>query len=468
MSGLDALNIAKDSLLAHQTAINIIGTNIANTNTPGYSRQRAAFSTLVQSVEIAGIQRIYDQFLGVQINEQANALGDSEAKKDALGRIEMTFNETGGGGINELMNKFWGAWENLSANPSGQAERQTLVSVSQSLASMFRSYSDDLHSAQDDANTRIPVLVNQINDYASDIADINARILQAGTENTDEPGLNSLRDKRANLLSELAEIVDFHSVKDEKDSISVFLSNGLPLVEGEQTWELDVVTETHPSDPSFYDVVFKDAADKVINTSIKKGKLAVFLEVRDTTAVRYRDRLDDLAATLVEKVNDQHKLGYDMNQNLGEDFFVFDSDPPADPPWDPPVSEAGYMRVSSLILSDINKIAASETVNGDGGNAVNMNAIKDALTMDDDKSTFSSYYSSLVAQIGQDVAYVNRNFDHQTNLMSQLTNRKEGISGVSIDEEMMNLIRYQTGYNASARLFGAAQELVDTLMALVK
>lgn len=460
MSGLDALNIAKDSLLAHQTAINLTGTNIANVNTAGYSRQRAAFSTLLQSVEIAGIQRIYDQFLGVQINEQANDLGDSEAKKDALGKIEMTFNETDGGGINELMNKFWGAWENLSANPSGQAERQTLVSVSQSLASIFRSYSDNLRSAQDDANTRIPVLVNRVNDYASDIADINAGILQAGPEDTDEPGLNSLRDKREKLLSGLAEIVDFHSVKDSKDSISVFLSNGLPLIEGDQTWELDVVTENHASDPSFYDIVFKDAADKVINTSITKGKLAAFLEVRDTTAKGYMDSLDTLAATLVEKVNAQHKLGYDMNQNPGEDFFVFNIEPEA--------KEAGYMEVNADIIADINKIAASETVNGDGGNAVSMNIIKDALTMDDGKSTFSSYYSSLVAQVGQDVAYVNRSFDHHTNLMSQLTNRKESISGVSIDEEMMNLIRYQTGYNASARLFGTAQELVDTLMSLVK
>ncbi|RZB34944.1 MAG: flagellar hook-associated protein 1 FlgK [Desulfobacteraceae bacterium Eth-SRB1] len=460
MSGIDALNIAKDSLLSHQTAINLTGTNIANANTPGYSRQRAAFSTLIQSVEIAGIERIYDQFLGVQINEQANDLGDSEARKDALGRIEMTFNETDGGGINELLNKFWGAWENLSTNPSGQAERQALVSVSESLTSMFRSYSNELRSAQDDANTRIPALVNQVNGYASDIADINARILQAGTEDTDEPGLNSLRDKRAKLLSGLAEIVDFHYVKDSKDSISVFLSNGMPMVEGGQTWELGVKTETQTS---FHNVVFKDDPDKkVINSSITKGKLAAFLEVRDVTIggeEGYMASLDALAAALVKEVNAQHKKGYDMSQNLGEDFFIFDIDPE--------VKEAGYMKVSADIIADINKIAASETVNGDGGNAVSMNAIKNELTMND-TSTFSSYYSALVAQVGQDVAYVNRSFDHHTNLMSQLTNRREGISGVSIDEEMMNLIRYQTGYNASARLFGAAQELADTLLNLVK
>jgi len=457
MSGIDALNIAKDSLLAHQTAINLTGTNIANANTAGYSRQRAVFSTLVPSVEISGIERIYDQFLGVQINEQANDLGDSEARKDALERIEMIFDETDGGGVNELLSEFWNAWEDLSLSPSGQAERQALVSVSESLSSAFRSYSDQLSSAQDDANAEIPLLVDQVNDYASQIADINARILQAGTENTDEPGLNSLKDERATLLSGLAEIVDFNSITDSDDSVSVFLSNGMPLVEGGETWELDVVSENHASNPSFYDVVFKDNPDVVINSSITKGKLAASLEIRDTAIEGYMGSLDELATTLVEKVNAQHRQGYDMDQNLGEDFFVFDTG----------TEEAGYMQVNADIIADINKIAASETVNGDGENAVTMNTIKDELTMSEGNSTISSYYSSLVARIGQDVADASDSVDHHTNLMTQLTNKKESISGVSIDEEMMNLIRYQTGYNASARLFTAAEELANTLMDMV-
>lgn len=460
---VDILNIARGGLLSHQAAINLTGTNIANVNTPGYTRQRPVFSTSSnQSVEIANIERIYDRFLGAQINEQMYNLGYSEAKKDELGRIEMIFNEAGGGGISELLSKFWSAWEDLSANPSGQAERQALVSVSQSLTSMFRSYSGELLSVQDDANTRIRDLTHQVNGYLSDIADINSKIVRT---KSDDIGLNTLKDKRAELLSGLAEIIDFHYFEDSDGSINAFLSNGMPLVEGNKTWELDVVpVDPAASNPSFYDIVFKDDPDEEpINSVITNGKLAAFLEVRDTTIggeEGYMDSLDDLAAALVSEVNDQHKLGYDMSQNLGGDFFVFDIDPE--------VEEARYMKVSDLIIADINKIAASETVNGDGGNAVSMNSIKDELTMNDDTSTFSSYYSSLVAQVGQDVADANRNFDHHTNLMSHLTNRREEISGVSIDEEMMNLLKYQAGYNASARLFVAAQELADTLMNLMR
>ncbi|MBW2599634.1 MAG: flagellar hook-associated protein FlgK, partial [Deltaproteobacteria bacterium] len=449
-----ALNIAKDALLSHQTAINLTGTNIANVNTPGYTRQRPVFSTLGQGVEIAKIERIYDRFLGTLIKEQMHNLGYNEAKKDELGRIEMIFTEAGGGGISELLNKFWSAWENLSANPSGQSEKQALVSASQSLTSMFRSCSSDLLSVQDDANTRIWDLAHQVNNYISDIADINSKI--ARTE-TDDIGLNTLRDKRAELLSGMAEIVDFHYFEDSAGSISAFLSNGMPLVEGNQTWELDAVTGINAT-PSFYDVVFKDAPDKVISGVITNGKLAGFLEVRDTTTKGYMDSLDTLAASIVNKINDQHRLGYDISQNTGEDFFVFDAG----------VEEAGHMKVSAAIIADINKIATSATVNGDGENAGKIGAIKDALLMNDGHSTINTYYASVVGRIGQDVADADRNFDHHTALMSQLTNKREGISGVSIDEEMMNLVKYQAGYNAAARLFSTADELMDVLMNLAR
>ncbi len=457
MSGIDALNIARGALLSHQTAINLTGTNIANANTSGYTRQRPVFGALNPSVEISKIERVYDKFLGAQINEQMHNLGYGEARRDELDRIEMTFNETDGGGINELLNKFWSAWEDLSANPSGQAEKQALVSVSQSLTSMFHSYSNELFSVQNDVNTQIPFLVDQINNYASDIADINAGISHTEIKGASESGLNSLKDERANLLSELAGIVDFHYIENSNGSISVFLSNGMPLVEGDQKWELDVVTKNHASNPSFYDVVFKDDPDKeVINSVITNGRLAGSLEIRDSTVEGYLSDLNTLASEIVDKINDQHQLGYDTSQNPGEDFF------------DATKTEAKNIEISAAIIADINKIAASETVNGDGGNAGRIGAIKDELLMNDGHSSFNSYYASIVGQIGQDVIDADRDFDRHTNLTSQLTNKREEISGVSIDEEMMNLIKYQTGYNAAAKFFSAADELIATLMNLVQ
>ena len=238
--------------------------------------------------------------------------------------------------------------------------------------------------------------------------------------------------------------------------INAFLSNGMPLVEGIHTWELDVVTENHASNPSFYDVVFKDDPENVINGVITSGNMAGFLEMRDTTIKGYMDSLDNLVASIVDKVNTQHKQGYDMSQSSGEDLFVATK------------TKAKNIEISAAIIADINKIAASETINGDGGNAVSMSDIEDELTMNDGKSTFSGYYSSLVGQIGQDAADAGRNVDHHTTLLNQLTNKREEISGVSIDEEMMTLIMYQTGYNAAAKIVTTTDEMLDVLMSLVE
>jgi len=456
MSGISALNIAKNALLSHQTAVNLTGTNIANVNTPGYSRQRPIFGMQSQAVTISGIERIYDKFLGAQIADQTQSLGYSESRRDALGRIEMIFNEADGGGISELMDKFWNGWEDLALNPSGNVERQALVSSAQNLATMFNSYSDGLLSVQNDADTQIQDLVRQVNGYVADIANFNDKIAEAETGGGD---VNNLLDNRAELLKELAGIVDINYIKDSQGAINIFLSNGLSLVEGNHVWELDVKPRGDGS--SFSDITFKDNPDETINNVVKGGKLAGFLEIRDTTAKGYMDQLNALATSIIEEVNAQHEQGFDINRNLGGAFFK---------PTTEPATAAGDMRVSDDIIADPGGIAASVTVNDDGGNAGIIGAFRDRpfdIGTDTD-TAYNNYWASFEGRLGQDVANADRNLDNHTNLLNQLIIRQEQISGVLIDEEMMNLIKFQTGYEAAARLCSVADELIDTLFAMVQ
>lgn len=460
MSGISALNIAKDSLLSHQTAINLTGSNIANVNTTGYTRQRPVFTTsgtmdveagLVQmSVSIDQIERMYDRFLEAEINEQIQDMGYSETRKEQLEIIEIIFNETTGEGIDDLLNEFWGAWEDLSANPEGQAERVALLSAAESMTYLFRSYSSDLVAVQDDANAAIGDLVNQINSKLTSIADLNEKISQNETGTGDT---NVLRDERTLLVKELAEIIDIQYFEDSSGALNIFISNGLTLVEGENYYTLDV--QANAGNSFYYDVVFTDTPGQSINNYITSGKLAGFMEIRDVTAVEYLNDLNTLAATLVQEVNAQHQLGYDLSNNVGGDFF------------DPTKTDALTIEVSSSIINDINTIAASETVNGDGNNALYIGRLKDSLVLNGNTSTFNGYYASFIGQIGEDVASADRICDHHSDLMDQLTIKRESISGVSIDEEMLNLIKYQTGYSAAAKLCATVQELVDTLLGLV-
>lgn len=464
MSSISLLNTAKDGLLSHRAAINVTGSNITNVNTPGYTRQLPVFSSrgsidVGASVGIEKIERVYDRFLGVQINDKMHDLGYSEAKKGMLEKVEIIFNESSGGGINELLNKFWSSWEDLSANPTGQVEREALVSASQNLASIFRSSSEELVSVQNDANTEIAGLVHQANGYMSDIAELNKEIAAIKTGKGDA---NDLRDKRAEALKGLAEIFDFQHLEDSNGSINVFLPNGMPLVMGDRTWELDVKTD--PTNSNFYNVVLQDDPLTVLNDTITKGKLAGFLEIRDDKIPNYINDLNGLAKSIIDEVNDQHQSGYDMGHNLGGNFFEL-----ATGETEATLATAARdMQVSSVIVTDANKIAASKTVNGDGGNAELIGTFKDELFMNDDTSTFNSYYASFVGKVGQDLADEERGLDHHTNLMNQLINKREGISGVSIDEEMTNLMRYQLGYNSAAKLCNVADELIDTLLNLVR
>ena len=450
------LSVAKEALFAHQTAINVTGSNIANVSTTGYTRQRALFNSLGTSgVGIEAIERLYDSFLEVQINEQQSDLSYGEAKQNTLDRIEVIFNEANSDGINAFLDEFWDTWEELSVDPSNQVAREALRAKAQSLASVFCSSSEELVTVQQETNAQIVDLVDSVNGYLSDIAALNERISQSNTENGDA---NTLIDTRTELLKSLAEVIDFNSFEASNGSISIFLSNGMTLVSGDQIQRLDTVVGNHAEDPSFFDIVLEGHDEDVVNGAITSGQMAGLLELRDELIGGddgYLSRLDDLAVAIVDAVNELHESGFDMYGNLGGTFFD-------------PVTKASDMSVSAQIEDDVNKIAASRTVNGDGGLAAEVGAIREALVMNGGTTTFGDEYASFVACIGRDAANATSNCDRQTALMDQLTTRRESLSGVSIDEEMINLIKYQAGYNAAARLCTVAEELMDTLLTLVQ
>jgi len=216
------------------------------------------------------------------------------------------------------------------------------------------------------------------------------------------------------------------------------------------------------SDSEFYDVVYKEKAGESINQYLAatKGRLGALLDARDGIIPSYLDKIDDLAGTIMTQVNDIHARGFDAQRNLGGKFLVVE---PEDS-----VAYARHLAVNQMIIADSGKIAASATVSGDGEQAAAIAALKDKLIMNGGQTTVSSFYASLIGQLGREVADAGRNAEYQANVMTQLANQREGISGVSIDEEMMNLIKYQMGYQAAGKLCQVVDEMMNTLMSLVK
>ncbi len=453
------LDLGRGALLAHQKAINITGHNIANVNTPGYSRQRVNLATnsgLLSSpgqmgagVRASDIQRIYDQFLGSQINKESYNLGKWEAQKSSLERVEIIFDETTGFGLNQAMGDFFNAWQDLANNPEGHTQRRVLVSKSEIMTETFNKISSDLNQMQNDLDGSIEGAVIEINTISGEISDLNAKI---GDIEKSGQNANDLRDKRDLHLRELSLMIDISAFESNDGQITVSVGNGNPLVQPPYAFSLSTVTNASGHE----DVVWvnRDGATADITNDISGGKLKGWLEVRDVVIEDYKTRLDNLASSMIIEVNNLHGLGFDLNGIAGGTFFTGTS--------------ASDIAVDTNIVNDVNLIAASGAgAPGDNSNAIAIANLQSSLLMSGGTATYDDFYNSLVSDVGIAVQSAQTNYDHQAEMVSSLDNYRESISGVSLDEEMVNLVKFQHAYDAAAKLITAVDEMMNTVMSIV-
>ncbi len=451
------LNAARLGLAASQFAIDVTSSNVTNVNTPGYVRQRPEFEaaggidvaakSFQVGVEIPQVKRIYDRYVELQIVDSKTEVGYSTTAQDYLQRIEGLFNETNGGGVNELLGKFWSSWQNLSMNPQGQAERTVVLAAGEDLASRFREFSNDLSAIMMDARDEISGMITTINSDIEKIADLNGEIMAQGRDNGDA---NLLLDERSKLLTSLAERIGINYIEDATGNVNIYLADGNSLVYGGSARQLEMVGD---------DIRIKGTTE-LITAGITKGKMGALLAVRDRLVPGYLDSLNILVAGIVTAVNDQHAKGYTADGEVAGNFFT---------PVGAADTAARNMAVSADIVADLGKIAASATVDGNGDNALEIGTISDLqIDWGTTTTTANGFYGALSAQVGQDVSNAISSKDHRDIIMNQLEEKWESASGVSVDEEMMNLIKYQMSYNAAGRLVTVANELMDTLINLGK
>jgi len=455
------MNIAGKALMNQQKAINVTGNNIANVNTPGYSRQKLIVetSTPLQSgigpmgdgADAVRIERVYDRFLGVQINTESEALGQWEAQKDALGFIEAIFDESDDYGLSRSLNEFWTAWQDLSNNPSGYNQRVIVQAKSEVLVDTFQSMFSDLQNASQGIDANIEGAIEEINRLAREIADLNQKVVD-----TESAGYsaNDYRDKRDMALKELSKMIDVNAFEDASGRISVSVANGRALVEGNTEWSLS----TQMNASGTRDVLWIDSAGNSVDITgdIFGGKMKGWLEVRDVDIANYLGKLDDLVQTLSTEVNTLHSNGFGLDGSSGLDFFSG--------------ATAADIQIDSAIVNNLDLIAAASTsagVPGDNTNAIRIANLQQALTMNGNASTFDAYYQSLVSEVGRNVQTTESSYNHQSDMIAQLENHRESISGVSLDEEMMNLVKFQHAYDSAAKLIATADEMMQTVLNMV-
>jgi len=450
------LGIGRTALLAQQTAIDVTGRNIANADTEGYSRQRVTFSSLNANYfggGVAGvdIERVYDRYLEAQLNLALQTSGRWASQQSGLERIEILFDESSGTGLSERLNAFWNAWMDVANDPSGGVPRHQLIARSQELTSLFSSIATNMDLIQQDTNATIGDTVDQINELTRQIADLNGQIRQADLEGRDA---HTLKDTRAQLLRDLSSRIDVTTYEKSDGTLSIAMGSGLPLVENIDSFQLGTVAGT-----GLYqdDIVWLDSQGnaRVITSQVTDGHLKGLLVLRDEIIPDILGQLDALAGGIISEVNALHAGGValDGTQN---DFFTG--------------STAADIAVNPDISADPQKIAAADPSEGlPGGNSVAL-AIADlqaAPVMGGGTANFGQYYSALVSDVGSALQTANTSMSYQADVTANLTAYRASVSGVSLDEEMVNLVKYQNAFQAAAQLINVADEMLETLVNMI-
>jgi len=457
------LNIGVSGLAAQQRALEITGHNIANANTEGFTRQEAVITSNMPvktangfvgtGVQISDVRRIRDNYLDFQIRTENKTSGYWEQKRDALQKVEVIINEPSDAGLRSVMDEFWSGWEDLSREPESSAARITVVQRGEALVETFNHMDRQLGELREDIDVSLKYKVDDINSLAVQIKDLNYQIVKGEAEG---PKVNDLRDKRDLLVDKLSKLVDIESVENNRGAILVTIG-GRALVFGNEVMPLEVRPDVDNN--GFYEISWSDGID----VKICSGELKGMLEARDEITTGFMEKLDIMAKALAEEVNAIHEAGYGKNNATGIPFFA-KPDIGAD-------FSAGNIKMNDDIVNNTDNIAAaSSSVDdplnndiGDGSNALKIAQVKHDSTLIGNTS-FEDFYRSEVSHLGIETQEAIRMVENQDLLVAQLENKREMVMGVSIDEEMTNMIRFQHAYNSAARYITVVDEMLDVLV----
>lgn len=319
MTGIShALNIAKQALLTHQLAMQVTAHNVANVNTPGFSRQSVSVEArqsvnigtgiLGGGVLVGTITRNYDQFMLERISHQSSLLGNLQAQQQSLRVAEPIFNEARGLALNDLMNQFWNSWQDLSASPETMASRQSLLQHGHMLVDHLGTMNSEIIRARSDIGVSINSAIDDVNSLTKQIAALNAQISAAETAKAQA---NDLRDSRDNLVKELSQLLDVSHFAGGDRGYTVLLANGHPLVADQKSWQVDWVNEQ-------LRWVNIDVGGQKMSSPLKTGVnlggkiggwLATHGELTAGNPTNYAGRLDALANAMIRELNQVHSRG---------------------------------------------------------------------------------------------------------------------------------------------------------------
>lgn len=438
------LDIAKNAVLNNLESIDITSRNISNVNTEGYKRRRIETAYMLglsggNGYNKENAVRVYNQFVETELMRERQTYNKYSTISDILSNTETILGETGEGtGLSYILQDFWAGWNDLANDPESHTARMVVYERGKMLTNAFNRLHQDLLDKHEEISYEIDDKVKQINSLLKQLYELNQKITSVGA--------NDLLDQRDYLLNNLSEIVDIQVRYLDQNKIIVSVGGQILLAENYLSQvKTEVSYNNGFSEYSFY-------LDKGTSAlQINGGTIAGLIEVNNKYIPEYVHHINTIATTLVSRVNALHSQGYNLNGQTGVVFFKNN------------VTGAGDITINPDIARDPSLIAASANKNaGDGSIALAIAGIQTERLIKDD--TIANYYTALVSQIGSQVQETSFLTKSQENVVAKLENQRDAISGVSLEEELTNLIKYQQSYQAAARMLRTADEVVAMLM----
>ncbi|MBP9706042.1 MAG: flagellar hook-associated protein FlgK [Oligoflexales bacterium] len=472
MSGLfHTLGIGAESLYTSRQGVDTSGHNIANAHTEGYSRQRVNVAQrdptdvrggilIGNGVYVGSINRVHDKFVEKQYNQSQQEAGASEKKFEGIKNISQIFSPELTANLSDEMTKFFNSLQDLSSFPDDVTARTSVRENAIDLINGFRKIDADLDSNQMQLNQSVNHLATEASDLVKDIAGLNVKIQVAEAGRKSEA--NDLRDQRDTIVNKLANIMDVNYYEDERGMMTVRGVGDMLFVEGAHHVEL--TTESKAENQALVDLVVVDqnGYKRAITDKVGSGQLRGLLDLRDQFIPQLRVKNDEMVTTFVGEFNKIHREGFGLNdfkEINGVNFFnEVGSEPGA----------AKRLSLSDEISMSTDAIAAAVSVNAPGDN-VNLNelvGLKDRKILSGGNANLTEYYAGIVGEVGLEVVRTSNLKDANDIMLSDIKSRKDAVSGVSLDEEAMDLMKWQSSFAASSKLITTVDEMLETVLSL--
>ena len=447
------LGTASRALEAQRVGLDVTGQNIANVNTPGYSRRVVDFGSVPpvgqnsagRGVEVLAIRAQRDGLIERRLQVETSGSERYATIAERIGSIESVV-ARGAGSVDTRLNEFYDSWARLALRPTDAVARQDVLESGNAVAAAFRSTAARISDLGRDTDQQVVATVNDINTLTRRIAELNVSI----GSTTSSGAKLQLQDEQQQLVNELATLTDVRVVARTEGGVDIDTASGQALVIGNTGYALATPT----AGAAGYHAVTAGGDD--VTAVLSGGRLGGLLEVRDRLLPAYAARLDDQAAALATAVNTAHTAGFDLDGNAGQNFFT------APPPGN--VGAAAALQVTPAVAADTRLVAAGATAQqGDNEAARALAAIRTARVMDGGTATLTDSWGQLVARIGRDVQAASSERAVRGQIVDQIQSLREQVSGVSLDEEALNLMKFQRAYEANARLFRAVDDAMQIL-----